>query len=164
MQHDKNASDTHDAVIAAIESGCTMGEAAKVVGVNRTTLYRWMAADPEFADRVNAIRDDQDDQVEAVTLKNCLNPDPAHNTLRMFWLKCRRPSQYRDTVRAELTGAAGGPIKSESTHSIEPTAEFIAEVLGHLDRCKGQTSLGDAGEAQVEPAQPDDASGGVPLA
>lgn len=120
MQHDKNAPETRDAVIAAIESGCTMGEAAKTVGVNRTTLYRWMAADPEFADRVNAIRDDQDDQVEAVTLKNCLDPDPAHNTLRMFWLKCRRPERYRDTVRAEITAVDASQLHAESLAVLGP--------------------------------------------
>jgi hypothetical protein len=86
-----------DELVQAFADGATFQEAARRVGVGRGTVYRWMSADPEFTDRVTEARDLSDDAVEYVTYRNCLDPDPAHNTLRMFWLKCRRPHVYRDT-------------------------------------------------------------------
>ena len=36
---------------------------------------------------------------------------PPDTTAAIFWLKNRRPDQWRETKAVELTGAAGGPIE-----------------------------------------------------
>lgn len=92
------------ALVEAFESGMTVAEAALRVGVGERTVYRWMANDPQFADAVNEARDEADDRVEAVTLGNCLDPDPAHNGLRMFWLKNRRREVYGEKPVAAPVG------------------------------------------------------------
>ena len=86
-------------LVEAFGRGMTFLEAAQAVGVGTTTVRRWCDADPAFKAAVDDARDKSDDTVEAVTFANCCDPDPAHNTLRMFWLKSRRPEVYRDTVK-----------------------------------------------------------------
>lgn len=54
------------------------------------------------------------------------------DTLLMFWLKAHRPEKYRETVRNEMTGANGEPIKHEGTvkHEISgETATTIFDIL-----------------------------------
>lgn len=86
-------------LLVAFSEGKTIEEAARTAGVSQRSVYRWCEDDPELAEAVAEAKAAADDQVEAATFKNCLDPDAAHNTLRMFWLKCRRPDVYRDTPR-----------------------------------------------------------------
>jgi hypothetical protein len=103
--------DKKDRLLAAFSEGMTTAEAAARVGVCSRTVERWAAADPDFASAVADAKDRADDSVEAVTYRNCIDPDPAHNILRMFWLKSRRPAVYGDRLRQEITGAGGGPVE-----------------------------------------------------
>lgn len=91
-------------LIEAFASGATWFEATRSAGVSERTVRRWCEADPEFAELVAEARCQADDQVEYQTYKNCLDPDPANNTLRIFWLKSRRPEVYRDTAQPETAG------------------------------------------------------------
>lgn len=86
-------------MLSALAEGATWEEAARRVGVNPSTLWRWCQADDDLAAAAMRARSAADDLVEAITFQNCLDPDPAHNTLRMFWLKSRRPAVYRETTR-----------------------------------------------------------------
>jgi transposase-like protein len=95
--------DRKELMLATLATGATWEEAAKRVGVSERTLYRWCAADEQLAALATEARDRADDQVEAVTFQKCLDPDPANNTLRMFWLKSRRPEVYRDKLHADIT-------------------------------------------------------------
>lgn len=88
--------DRKPAVIEAFRRGGTWKEAAAITGLCTTTIWRWMQSDPEFAAALKEACFDADAEVEAVTFGNCIDPDPAHNTLRMFWLKCRKPNVYQD--------------------------------------------------------------------
>lgn len=98
-------------IIECLEGGMTTTEAARAAGVNRRTILNWRHADPEFDLAVRDAMSSVDDSVEAVTYRNAIDPDPAHNVLRMFWLKSRRPEVYRDAVRQEMSGANGDPLK-----------------------------------------------------
>lgn len=91
-------------LIDCLSSGQTMEESARTIGVTSRTLRRWCDADPDLAERTADARCRADDEVEAATLANCLDPDPANNTLRMFWLKSRRPEVYREVQQQEHTG------------------------------------------------------------
>ena len=94
MDHDKKR-----VIVDGLGAGMTMGEAAQLAGISRSTLKRWVATDDAFAEEVSDARERVDDQVEAVTFRNCLDPDPAHNTLRIFWLKNRRREVYGEKAR-----------------------------------------------------------------
>jgi hypothetical protein len=102
MQQDKK-----NKAIEALKAGATWTEAAAAVGVTRPTLWRWTQLDPEFAAAAEDARAGPDSEVEAVTYANCLDPDPAHNVLRMFWLKCRKPAIYQDRQHQQHSGSIG---------------------------------------------------------
>jgi hypothetical protein len=89
----------HIKLLKGLRDGMTLEEASRSIGVSSFTVRRWRAADPELAEAVAEAMAVQDDAVEAVALKNCLDPDGSHNVLRMFWLKCRRPETYRDQMQ-----------------------------------------------------------------
>ncbi len=108
MSPDKNA-DKKELMLAALRDGCTWEEAADRVGVSERTLYRWCNADPELAKTAAKAKDAADDLVEAVVFANCMDPDPAHNTLRMFWLKSRRRSVYGEKIQTDIT-SGGKPV------------------------------------------------------
>lgn len=91
-------------LVESLAVGMTWDEAAKAVGVSSRTLFRWCNADPGLAEQAADARCKADDDVEAATYANCLDLDPANNTLRMFWLKSRRPEVYRDVQQQEHTG------------------------------------------------------------
>jgi transposase-like protein len=103
MSDEKNA-ERKEAMIAALAEGATWEEAAERVGVSDRTLYRWCAADPDLAARAAKARDAADDMVEAITFRNCCDPDSAHNTLRMFWLKSRRREVYGEKLEQDYKG------------------------------------------------------------
>ncbi len=84
--------------IEKFKEGCTWEETGTAVGVNRTTLWRWSQTDPEFAKAIEEAKADPDLEVEAVTFRNACDPDPAHNTLRMFWLNSRRGYKQRSDI------------------------------------------------------------------
>lgn len=87
--------------LEAFAQGCTWAEAASACDVSRMTLWRWGQADPAFAQAIKEAGADADIEVEAVTFANACDPDPAHNTLRMFWLNARRGYKQRSDVTSE---------------------------------------------------------------
>ncbi len=91
MQHDKKSR-----AVKLFKDGCTWEEVATGCKVNRTTLWRWAQTDDGFAKAIEEAKADPDLEVEAVTFHNACDPDPAHNTLRMFWLKSRMPKRYKE--------------------------------------------------------------------
>jgi hypothetical protein len=91
-------------VIDKVREGCTWDEAAKAGGVHRVTIWRWTQADPEFAKAIEEAKAGPDAEVEAVTFANATDPDPANNTLRMFWLKSRKRAQYGEHATLGIQG------------------------------------------------------------
>jgi hypothetical protein len=103
MQHDKKTR-----ALEAFRQGCTWEEVATACNVSRTTLWRWSRSDDDFAAAIEEAKADPDIEVEAVTFQNACNPDPAHNTLRMFWLKSRMPRTYKE--RLDVTSKGDLPV------------------------------------------------------
>jgi hypothetical protein len=99
----KMSDDRKVVIVAALEAGSTMEEAARAAHISSRTIHRWAADDPAFAELVDEARALVDDRVEAVTLANCLDPEPCHNALRMFWLRSRRHEVYGDRSQLDVT-------------------------------------------------------------
>lgn len=87
--------------IAKFREGCTWDEVSEATGASRRTLFRWANNDPEFKRAVDEAKADPDLEVEAVTFQNACDPDPAHNTLRMFWLNSRKGYKNRTDVTTD---------------------------------------------------------------
>lgn len=117
--------------------GATDMEIADFFDVSVRTLQRWKITRPEFCRALNAGKEEADAKVErslfqratgyeqdAVKIfmpagadkpvfapyREAVQPD---TTACIFWLKNRKPAEWRDKVLNELTGVDGAPIQSE---------------------------------------------------
>src|SRR5688572_16319001 len=92
-------------LITAMSKGMTQYEIANLMGVSTRTIKRWRADDPELKDLMDEARELADDRVEAKVFAMCENnDDPANNTLRIFWLKNRRPDEFRQESATVVHG------------------------------------------------------------
>lgn len=106
--------------------GATDREVADFFGVDAATVYRWKHEFPEFCESMKVGKEAADDRVEralyhravgyrhevekivatpagpqSVVIEERLPPDP---TSAIFWLKNRKPDQYRDKRDVEHSG------------------------------------------------------------
>ncbi|QIM51613.1 terminase [Hydrogenophaga crocea] len=134
-----------EAFIAQAEKLCKLGatdmEIADFFEVEVRTLYRWKAEHPEFCQALKAGKDVADERVERslyarangyehdevdirVVDKEIVQTPirkyyPPDTTAAIFWLKNRRPEQWRETKAVELTGSNGGPVVIQATAADE---------------------------------------------
>ena len=76
-----------------VRNGATDAEIAKRLGVSRDSLIEYKKAYPEFSDILKKNKDYVDQQVENALLQSALN---GNITAQIFWLKNRRPKQWRE--------------------------------------------------------------------
>jgi hypothetical protein len=77
--------------------------AAVATQVARSTIYKWIEDDPQFALAVEESFEDAVDVMETSTYEDALgsNGKPGNPLLKMFWLKAHR-HKYRDKVTIDL--------------------------------------------------------------
>lgn len=73
--------------------GLTDEQIAHNIGIRRSTLAEWKKRFPEFSDTLKKGKEIVDYEVENALLKNALGGD---TTAQIYWMKNRRPSQWRD--------------------------------------------------------------------
>jgi hypothetical protein len=110
--------------------GKTNKEIAAGLRISTGTLFTWGKEHPEFLSSLKAGKDSADTKVESSLFMRAFGyeyeevkteegPDgtkitrtvkavPPDTTAMIFWLKNRRPKEWRD--KHELTGDAGGPL------------------------------------------------------
>jgi hypothetical protein len=111
--------------------GATDRELADFFGVSEQTLNTWKTQHPEFLESLKVGKEQADQRVERslyqravgyshpdvhisnfqgdVTITPIVKHYPPETTAGIFWLKNRRPEEWRD--RVEHTGKDGGPIE-----------------------------------------------------
>jgi hypothetical protein len=131
--------------IAQAEKLCRLGatdqEVADFLEVEVRTLYRWKADNEAFCQALKAGKDVADDRVErslfarangyehdevdirvvanAIVQTPVRKYYPPDTTAAIFWLKNRKPKEWRETKAVELTGANGGPVVVSTTPTDE---------------------------------------------
>lgn len=121
---------THTAaVLLSAARGATMSEIARACEITTETAYQWMKIHPEFSDAVTRAKAAADDQVVNALYRRALGNHivPPDTKACTVWLGNRRPQEWRDTARIELTGANGGPI--EHADATEKQAVREAEAI-----------------------------------
>lgn len=115
--------------------GATDQEIADFFEVEVRTIYRWKADNDKFCQALKAGKAVADERVERSLYQKAIGYEqeavkifmPANasapiyapyrekvapdTTACIFWLKNRRPSDWRDKVESVVTGADGGPIQ-----------------------------------------------------
>lgn len=123
--------------IGQAEKLCKLGatdlEIADFLDVDVRTLYRWKGEHAEFCQALKAGKEVADERVERSLFARANGYEhdevdirviggevvqtpirkfyPPDTTAAIFWLKNRRPEQWRETKAVELTGADGGPVR-----------------------------------------------------
>ena len=82
--------------------GLTDEQIAHNMGISTTTLYEWKKKYPEIADTLKKTKEVVDRQVENALFKKACDGD---TTAMIFWLKNRRPNDWRDKRETALSGA-----------------------------------------------------------
>ena len=103
----KRTREKEAALLDAQRSGNAIGTACARVGIGRTTLHDWRAADPAFVARVDEAIAYGTDVLEDVARDRAVR---VSDTLLIFLLKARRTDKYRETTRHEHAGDANNPI------------------------------------------------------
>jgi hypothetical protein len=83
-------------VLDAIKSGSSRACAAGLVGVAVSTLYAWMAANPEFLERVRVADAHAERQVVDALFALATDKTRPHFEAIKFWLKTRRAKTWRE--------------------------------------------------------------------
>ena len=112
---------------------CALGakdiEIADFFDVHLDTLYEWRNVHPDFSESIKVAKEAADTRVERglyeratgysypaekvvggkiVKHREHVPPDP---TSMIFWLKNRKPKEWRDRREQEITGASGAPLQ-----------------------------------------------------
>lgn len=109
---------------------CILGarneDLAALFNVSRQSIDKWLVKYPEFKAAVYAGREHADIAVASSLFRRATGYDhnekhyPADTTACIFWLKNRRPEQWRDKV--EVGGKDGGPVRLLVTYEDEKSS------------------------------------------
>lgn len=75
--------------------GLTDVQIAKNIGITTSTLYEWKNKYPDFSEALKESKEVADFEVESALFKKAKMGDV---TAQIFWLKNRKPKQWRDKV------------------------------------------------------------------
>jgi hypothetical protein len=81
--------------------GLTDEQIAHNIGIRRSTLSEWKKTFPDIADALKKTKEVVDRQVENALFKKAMSGD---TTALIFWLKNRRPQDWRDKRETQLSG------------------------------------------------------------
>jgi hypothetical protein len=115
-----------DKIVEVGERGGSNAEMALELGISKDTFHEWVKKNPDFSEAVN--RGELESQIwwETKGRAGMVGTLQGFNsTAFIFQMKNRFREDYRDVHRAEVTGANGGPIKTEGT--IIDSAQLSAE-------------------------------------
>lgn len=120
--------------------GATDQEVADFIGVDVRTLYRWKGEHEAFCQALRAGKEVADERVERSLFARANGYEhdevdirvvggevvqtpirkfyPPDTTAAIFWLKNRRPGEWREAKAVEVTGANGGPVRYQKIERV----------------------------------------------
>lgn len=81
--------------------GLTNEQIAENLNIGKTTFYKMLKEYPELSEHLKKGKEVVDYEVENALLKNALS---GNITAQIFWLKNRKPKQWKDKVEVEDEG------------------------------------------------------------
>ncbi|WP_186126376.1 hypothetical protein [Burkholderia gladioli] len=127
-----------EGVCAQIYDGIPLRKIATGLGVSQGSLIAWLAADPERSARAREARrataqmweEMAEKVIEEATTKIQLARarELAHH---YRWRASKiAPAEFGNKVQAEITGAEGGPIKTEAVVNVEAGEAYLRMLHG----------------------------------
>ena len=166
--------DLNDKVIKFCEMGATNMDLAEFFGVSVATITNWKRENPEFLAAINEGKRLADERVEQSLYKRATgysHPEekifcsdgsivratttkhyPPDSTAMIYWLKNRKPKEWRDKHEMQLSGPDGGPIQTEVYDLRLLTDEQIEALHGITDAlAKSGSNTDRVDTAEVDP-------------
>ena len=81
-------------------NGLTNEQIASNMGIAVSTLWEWRKKSSEISNALKIGKDEADLQVENALYKEALK---GNTTAIIFWLKNRKPKEWRDKIQQEIT-------------------------------------------------------------
>jgi len=150
-----------DRFLASLERYGNIGKACKAAGIARGTQANARKNDAEFVVRFNDAMASAIDRLEEEARRRAVDgvKKPVYqggvlvgyerqysDALLRTLLQANRPEKFRETYRAELTGANGGPI------DINGASEISDRILGRLDSIAARIAAQETTEADSSDA------------
>lgn len=143
--------------------GATDAEIAEFFDVDVRTIYRWKNTHEAFCQALSIGKDEADERVVRSLYHKAIGyeqdavkifmpagaAEPVYapyvekvapdTTAAIFWLKNRRPAEWRDRAALEVSGPDGGPIKTLDVAKLSDAAlaEIVAAGDGNSDADEG---------------------------
>lgn len=138
--------------------GATDAQLADFFEVSVSTINLWKIEHEEFSESLKLAKEEADKRVEHSLYQRAMGYEhdevdirvvagelkttpirkhyPPDTTACIFWLKNRKPQEWRDKIETELSGPNGGPIKTEEVTRPKITKEewLAAHGLGTAAR------------------------------
>ena len=95
-------------------SGLTDIEIAANIGIDARTLYRWKKKDSRISQSLKRGKEIADYAVENALYKSALD---GNVTAQIFWLKNRKPNDWRDKQNTEVSAESRVTIVDDITDS-----------------------------------------------
>lgn len=86
------------------------------IGVHRSTLHDWKSSDDEDKSKFSDILEECNQKQTLMLMSGALTNDLNANIAKLMLGK----QGYSEKTQQELTGANGGPVKTESTWTVQP--------------------------------------------
>jgi len=109
-------------VVGAFAAGADWALAARILSIPRSTLRRAIEADASLMERVEDARAQADEVVITLYTKATVDKD---TTAMIFWLKNRRPAEWRDRREHAFVNVRGAAERLAEEAGIS-AAELIA--------------------------------------
>lgn len=100
--------------------GLTNQQIASNLGIGETTFYKIISEHPEVSEVLKKGKEVVDYEVENALLKNALE---GNITAQIFWLKNRKPKQWKDKVDIE------SEANQETIHKLDEVLKNIGGVI-----------------------------------
>lgn len=119
-------------VVGAFAAGADWALAARILCIPRSTLRRWIEADASLMERVDDARAQADEVViKSLYTKATVDKD---TTAMIFWLKNRRPNEWRDRRDLNLSSdlrSAAERMAAELGVSADAVLELAAKIAAN---------------------------------
>lgn len=121
-----------------IHDGKPLVKIAREIGVSQGSLIAWLAADPERSARAREARrataqmwEEKAERVISLARTPLALAKARELAHHYRWRASKiNPGDYGNKVQAEITGADGGPIKSEAVVNVEAGEAYLRMLHG----------------------------------